>query len=273
VTSLERVARRAGIEHTGSPMNKSVTPQVPAIVSARYLGGAPVVTALPPPVALEVAFAGRSNVGKSSLLNALAGQKKLARTSSTPGCTRQIACFEVRGADGSILHLVDLPGYGYAQRSQAERAAWGPLIEDYLTHRPTLRCLVLLVDARRGLESEEHQLLDFLAHTATKARPPVTSVLVATKLDKLPPSRQKSALAAIEQATGRTLLGFSTRRPEAVMNLWQAIRHAVGMELPAPSSESTGDAATQRQVSLNPTRERGAERPRHRAHARNRRTR
>jgi GTP-binding protein len=256
-------------------MKKTAAPEVPAIVSARYLGGAPVMTALPPPVTLEVAFAGRSNVGKSSLLNALVSRKKLARSSSTPGTTRQIACFEVRSADGSVLWFVDLPGYGYAQRSQAERAAWGPLVEDYLTHRPTLRCLVLLVDVRRGLESEEYQLLDFLARTANKAHPPVVSLLVATKLDKLPPSRQKSALAALETAAGQRLLGFSTKHPDQAVDLWRAIRHALGMDLGAPSPEPAVEVSARvepSRASSGPTKERDAERPRRRAHARNHRT-
>ena len=109
-----------------------------------------------------MAFAGRSNVGKSSLLNAMMQRKGLARTSSTPGCTRQLNVFEVRCADGLTLRFVDLPGYGWAQRSKAERAQWQGMIEGYLQRRAGPARGRLLVDVRRGVEDEERQLVDFL---------------------------------------------------------------------------------------------------------------
>ncbi len=118
---------------------------------------------LPAPVQLEVAFAGRSNVGKSTLLNGLMNRKGLARTSNTPGCTRTINFFSVTTRDGLTLKFVDLPGYGYARRSKGERDAWADLIEGYLLERPTLRVVVILVDARRGVEEEEADLLELLA--------------------------------------------------------------------------------------------------------------
>lgn len=110
----------------------------------------------------EIAFAGRSNVGKSSLLNAITGRKSLARVGATPGVTRSLVQFSARTRDGHTFVLVDLPGYGFAQRSKSERRAWADLIEGYIERRRELALVVLLVDARRGIEQEEIELLDFL---------------------------------------------------------------------------------------------------------------
>src|SRR5215471_12430708 len=98
------------------------------IADARFVASVPAARLLPPPTGVEVAFAGRSNVGKSTLLNAVLERKGLARTSSTPGCTRELVVFEATAVDGAVLTFVDLPGYGYAKRSKAERFAWGDLI-------------------------------------------------------------------------------------------------------------------------------------------------
>lgn len=148
----------------------------------------------------EIAFAGRSNVGKSSLLNMMLARKGLARTSNTPGCTRQINFFDVRVAGAkaaeaqlpSRLVFVDLPGYGYAKVSKAEGTAWKQLLEDYLRTRPSLRAVVILVDVRRGLEEEEIDLIEFL-----EQRPAVRIIVAATKVDKLSLSAQKPAMAKI----------------------------------------------------------------------------
>lgn len=122
----------------------------------------------------EVAFAGRSNVGKSSLLNALTGRKDLARTSNTPGRTQQLNFFTL----ADRLYLVDMPGYGYAKVSKTMRSAWDKLIFDYLRGRPTLRCVYVLVDSRHGLKDSDIMLMEMLDEAAVPYR------IVLTKADK-----------------------------------------------------------------------------------------
>src|SRR5881409_1834374 len=117
------------------------------VIAARFLGAAATPGGGPPPGPPEVAIAGRSNVGKSALINALVGRRGLARTSRTPGRTRQLNFFAL----DARLVLVDLPGYGFAVGPEAERRAWKPLVETYLGERPTLRGVLLVVDARRAL--------------------------------------------------------------------------------------------------------------------------
>src|SRR5690606_10903648 len=126
--------------------------------AARFVTSAARPEDFPPAVHPEVAFAGRSNVGKSSLINALAGQAGLARTSRTPGRTRLVNWFRVDATASLTVDLVDLPGYGYAAVSQDMRTGWRPLIESFLGERDSLRAVVLLIDIRRGVEDEE---LDF----------------------------------------------------------------------------------------------------------------
>lgn len=185
---------------------------------------------LPAPTFVEIAFAGRSNVGKSSLINTLVERKNLVRTSSTPGCTRQINLFAIRTADETTLRFVDLPGYGFAKRSKAERSAWANLIDGYLTTRPTLSALVLLVDVRRGMEDDDLELCSMFekatSDTPQPNRRPVQVIVVATKLDKLPRSSQKVALRRLQTATGRRVVGFSSQTREGREDLWRAIRRA-----------------------------------------------
>jgi GTP-binding protein len=146
------------------------------IRSVEFLGGMVSADGWRPPAGLpEVAFAGRSNVGKSSLINALVRRKKAARVSNTPGRTREINFFDVNGA----FVLADLPGYGYARVSKEARAAWRPLIEGYLTGSPALRGIVLLLDARHAPTDDDLHMLDFLAKTQ------LPTIVVATKVDKL----------------------------------------------------------------------------------------
>jgi GTP-binding protein len=207
------------------------------IVEANFRAGATATDQLPPPTGVEIAFAGRSNVGKSSLLNALCQRKNLVRTSSTPGCTRQISFFEVRTKDGAVVTLVDLPGYGYAKRSKQERGAWAGLIEDYLLARPTLKVVVALMDARRGLEPDDAQLYELLRQKPQVRRPPVAVVAGATKLDKVPSSQRESAVAAIRSGVGGTALGVSVEMPETVLRFWLELRKQASLLSPGEHVE------------------------------------
>lgn len=191
-------------------------------VGALTIGSDPTTLPL---ASAEVAFAGRSNVGKSSLINSLVQRKGLVRTSNTPGCTRQINFFDVRARDDARLVMVDLPGYGFAKRSKAERGQWADLIEHYLAKRPTLRVLVLLADSRRGLEEEERDLLAFVA---AKREAPLSIVVVATKFDKVPKSKQVSTLARLRSESGVHAIGFSVVDKSGWEELWGALRRALG---------------------------------------------
>jgi GTP-binding protein len=196
-----------------------------AIVDAAFLAGVAAQDQLPPPALAEIAFAGRSNVGKSSLLNTLVGRRNLVRTGSTPGTTRQLNLFHVRAADGLEAVLVDLPGYGFAKRGKQEKSQWGALIEGYLSRRVTLRAVVLLVDVRRGTEREEKDLLEYIESTHGKAaRPKVPIVVVATKIDKIPRAQRKPALARLGADLGCRILGFSSETGEGKDELWSVLR-------------------------------------------------
>jgi len=190
------------------------------VLDAEFVAGATALEQLPAPTFAEVAFAGRSNVGKSSLINNLVQRKKLVRTSSAPGCTRAINIFRVRirtNDDEAHLDLVDLPGYGYAQRSKAERRSWGPLIEGFLRERPGLRGAIVIIDIRRGAQDDDLQLLEFLESIE------VTPILVATKIDKLPASKRKLALAAVRRELDRPLMGYSSVTGVGREALWKRI--------------------------------------------------
>lgn len=142
--------------------------------SCDFVAGAQSVDRIPPPDFPEIGFCGRSNVGKSSLLNALTGRKTLARVSHTPGRTQQINFFRL----SERAHLVDMPGYGYAKVSKGMRTQWDGLIRDYLRGRSTLRAVLLLVDSRHGLKPSDSDLLDLLDLCAVPAR------IVLTKADE-----------------------------------------------------------------------------------------
>ncbi len=206
------------------------------IVEAEFLAGATGRDHFPPPTLAEIAFAGRSNVGKSSLMNCLTGRKGLVRTSSTPGCTRQVAWFRTVSDDKATIDLVDLPGYGYAKRSKSERKDWAGLIEDYLMQRPTLRGVVVLADVRRGFEEDDLELVKMLRDAPRVSRPPLGIVLVATKLDKLPVSKHKTELAKMKDVAGLPVLGFSSEKAIGKVALWRKLRRIAGVAA-MPTSE------------------------------------
>lgn len=176
---------------------------------ASFVAGAATIDRIPPATLPEVAFAGRSNVGKSSLLNRLVGRRGLARVSKTPGRTQQINFFTV----GDDLTLVDLPGYGFARVPLAVKEEWRRLVEHYLMRREALRGVVLLIDARRGVTEDDQALLDFLAASGVAAR------LVATKIDRL----KRHERVALERRLGSDAILFSSTTGEGVEALWQTI--------------------------------------------------
>lgn len=203
------------------------------VLDAEFVAGATALGQLPAPTFAEVAFAGRSNVGKSSLINNLVLRKKLVRTSGAPGCTRAINIFRVRirtNDDEAHLDLVDLPGYGYAQRSKAERRSWGPLIEGFLRERAGLRGAIVIIDIRRGAQDDDLQLLEFLDSIE------VTPILVATKTDKLPSSKRKLAVTTLRRELDRPLIGYSSVTGDGRDALWKRILSVSSIDQPGLST-------------------------------------
>ena len=195
--------------------------------SAEFVAAARRPVELPPPTKLEIAFVGKSNVGKSSLLNKLLNRRGLARTSSTPGCTRQINFFDVKSATGLELMLVDLPGYGYASRSKGEREEWAQLIEHYLLERSTLRAAAVLFDSRRGMEADDADAVELITEHGQVSRRAPEVVLVATKVDKLA-ARERPKL--LNQRIGtRRVVPFSVEDAEATQAVWRALLKAADL--------------------------------------------
>ncbi|WP_036294111.1 ribosome biogenesis GTP-binding protein YihA/YsxC [Methylosinus sp. PW1] len=175
---------------------------------------------LPPIGPPEIAFAGRSNVGKSSLLNALTGRKALARVSNTPGRTQQLNFFALGAAPGAEpLRLVDMPGYGYAAVGKEKIANWTRLMEEFLRGRASLIRVFVLIDSRRGVKDLDEQMFDLLDRAA------VSYQIVLTKRDELKVSERESAVAAVEAALAKRPAAFprlaitSSRTGEGVAEL------------------------------------------------------
>jgi GTP-binding protein len=192
------------------------------IKSSEFVTSAVKPAQYPPPEFPEVAFAGRSNVGKSSLINTLVNRRRLVKTSTTPGRTQLINFFRINGN----LLLVDLPGYGYAKVPAAVRKQWGPMIETYLSKRPTLKAVVLLMDLRRVPGIEE---LNFMAWLRQYG---VTPIPVLTKCDKLSKTNQTKQRRLIAQALGMAAEGlilFSAKSGQGKAVLWQSIQATLGI--------------------------------------------
>ncbi|HEY5337541.1 MAG TPA: ribosome biogenesis GTP-binding protein YihA/YsxC [Rhizomicrobium sp.] len=161
--------------------------------SCDFIFGATDPEILPPATLPEIAFVGRSNAGKSSIINALTNRGSLARVSHTPGRTRQINFFDL----GGRVMLVDLPGYGYAKASKAMTAEWNVLITTYLRGRPSLRRVVLLIDARRGIMDTDEEVLTILDKSA------MSTLVTLTKIDQLKPAERETAIAEAEKKAAK----------------------------------------------------------------------
>ena len=173
----------------------------------------------PVPSLPEVAVAGRSNVGKSSLINAMVGFAGLAKTSNTPGRTQLLNWFKVVPGKGPPLHLVDLPGYGYAKVSKSIRQGWQPMIEDYLRDRDVLCGVIVLVDARRGANREETELIEWLGSME------IPAVVVLTKSDKLAKAKRKPVQNQLKRdlGLGHNPIVTSASTGDGLNNLWSVV--------------------------------------------------
>lgn len=171
----------------------------------------------------EIAFAGKSNVGKSSLINTMINRKALARTSQNPGKTRTINFYNVE----DTLYFVDLPGYGYARAPKSEIAKWGKMIEDYLIKRESLKAIIMLVDIRHEPGVNDKMMYDWLKHYGHKI------IVVATKSDKLKrsqlPKHKKMLSDGLGLEKGDILIPFSSENKSGKEELWAIIEEAAGL--------------------------------------------
>jgi GTP-binding protein len=163
-----------------------------------FIWAASSLESLPPVKGTEIAFAGRSNVGKSSLINALTGRKALARTSNTPGRTQELIFFNA----GGKLTIVDMPGYGYAAVSKSKVAAWTGLIHAYLRGRANLARVYVLIDARHGLKPTDNEVFDTLGEAA------MSHQILLTKADQVPTDELETRIAEVKAAIGRRAAAF-----------------------------------------------------------------
>ena len=192
------------------------------IKSAVFVKSAAKPSQYPPAILPEIAFAGRSNVGKSSLINTLIQRKRLVKTSSTPGRTRLINFFNIN----HNITFVDIPGYGYARVPNSIKKTWGPMIETYLSTRTTLNGVVFILDIRRTPGQQEHKLLDWLIFHR------IPFFLVLTKSDKLSKAKQKLRQGQIAEALSvsiENLILFSAKSRQGKKQVWQAITGLLNM--------------------------------------------
>ena len=206
---------------------------VPTISRAEFLVSAFKPNQYPAHDLPEIAFAGRSNVGKSSLINTLVNRKKLVRTSSTPGRTQSLNFFTVNDR----YCFVDLPGYGYAKVPQMVKKNWGPMMETYLRERKNLKGVVLILDARRTPSRDDQDMLRLMGTCGVPVLP------VVTKIDKVPRTKRAAALKAIGSALGGDLVltPFSSTTGEGRVDVWAAVRELVGEESAAGNTVPMGE--------------------------------
>jgi GTP-binding protein len=205
-------------------------------ILSRFMAAATDASHFPAPSLPEIAFLGRSNVGKSSVINSLVGTK-LARTSSTPGRTRAINFFEIRWAGKPHPELIfaDLPGYGYAKLSREISAEWPKFIEPYLHQRSTLALSIALIDANIAPQQSDRQLLDFLNAAGRDF------LLVATKSDRLSNNQRNNALRGFaEEYPAARLLAYSAKTGAGRDELWKEIRQAAEQ---MPATEAPSDTS------------------------------
>ena len=181
-----------------------------------------VTSTLPENTLPEFAFAGKSNVGKSSLINALMNRKALARTSSQPGKTQTINFYNINGA----LYYVDLPGYGYAKVPQSEKIKWGRMIENYLHKSQMLKCVFLLVDIRHEPSANDKTMYDWIVYNGYQP------VIIATKLDKINRSQVQKHMKMVRQGLGIgqdvTVIPFSAETKQGRDEIWALIEEMMG---------------------------------------------
>lgn len=176
-----------------------------------------ITSKLPETDKVEIAFAGKSNVGKSSLINALVNRKALARTSATPGKTQTINFYNIN----DIMYLVDLPGYGYAKVSEKEKEQWGKLIERYLNTSEQLKAVFLLIDIRHDPSANDKMMYEWIVAQG------YNPIIIATKLDKLKRSQVQKNIKAIKQGLGllpgTTVIPFSSQTKQGRDEIWELI--------------------------------------------------
>ena len=191
-----------------------------------------ITSKLPDHTLPEIAFAGKSNVGKSSLINALMNRKALARTSAKPGKTQTINFYKINGE----RYLVDLPGYGYARVSQAEKEKWGKMIEKYLHTSKNLKAVFLLIDIRHEPSANDCQMYEWILHNGYEP------IIIATKLDKLKRSQIQKHLKMIKEGLqlkkGSTVIPFSAETKQGRDEIWELIEGMCASGLPEEREET-----------------------------------
>lgn len=193
--------------------------------SAQYLTNAPTIAHAPDDTGAEVAFAGRSNAGKSSAVNAITNNKQLARTSKTPGRTQHLVFFQV----SDLIRFVDLPGYGYAKVPTKVKRQWHATMEQYLSHRRSLRGLVLVMDSRHPLKEFDRQMLEWCQHSGLPAH------VLLSKADKLKPNAARAGLRAVTQELefhfpNTTIQNFSALKKQGIDQVHEVLDQWLNLE-------------------------------------------